>query len=430
MFLYSLISILCVSYTMHIVLKFNRLLGRRINPLSSMVVVFYFFIILNFLFAKYFNIKRLNSEGAFYLTLGIMLISFVSYLVAKKLLISDRVYSGSTDLLLSLKKVFTDSRFTNEIGVLSDLCFILSIISYVYYFLYISRYITPQDILNNVRAWKNLELSSLIDVNSILFMPMHNSVIASILTLNFMIRKNKKSLAMLSIYILVSLVYPRRDPILIVLLSSFSIVSLFWEGKRLITIGLIFLLIIFGSFFFIQENITLGNLSRIDDLFCYTSGNISSFQSVVDSEVKFETNYYLQNSFYFIYAFMKYFDRRLAPPSVIKPNPEYGSVMQPNTYTAFADPVYEGGVVGLALYSIYAGIITGLICSYLISKHDLIAFGMYGCLFSVAVRSFINNTFGWLDIYGSLIILLLLNLIYSLLSRFRKPYVIKKRFGN
>jgi len=373
-----------------------------------MIYIWLILLIINILFATKINYSPIKPDGTFYIIFGLFIITVTSYFLIA-FLYNRKIKTGFKIKIYSLDKL-ENNEFKNNLASIALFAYLYGILAYIIYFYRLNSLINIKNITNNLWLWKYYELSGILTRSILLQLGMHSAIIIILLTLNYQFNKTRVSIIYLITYLLFSLICPRRDPIVDVFGAFIGIQSLYSKKRAILKIAIIYILIIL-MFIYIDYKINTKSELNLENLFNYTSGNFSAFQQILDQGVVFESRFKYQNTFYFIFSLLKFIDKDLTPPNVIKPQPIYGEYNIPNTYTAFGDPVYEGGIFGLLIYSIFVGFIMGFICFYKKYYNTPSSFILYGTLFSVSIRSFINNTFGWTQIYFAALVGILLDLL-------------------
>lgn len=389
------------------VIRFSIKIGILLNPLSVMNFIWYLFFTLNIIFASFFNVPSIKITGLMFVAFGLGIVTLFTYFMY---LLLANIFGRSN----RINQLINISYIKLQVKYLAPLAVAVGYFSYIIYWFGISQYIHFKNILNEIWKWKNLELSGVINVNNMIYFGKHSSIITVILALWYYTTKKRKASFFLVLYLILSLFYVRRDPIMNVFGVFFSIAYLFSKKKKF-WIYLIIFLFAFVALFFFLNTALLGSFERaINSIYFYTAGNFTALQLVVDKKIEFEKHFAYQNTFYFVYSVMKYIDRSLIPPKVIKPN---AMPRTPNTYTAFGDPISDGGIIGLFFYAMFVGVIIGSSIYFLKRATSFISVAFYSVVFSSSIRSFMNNTFGWLGIYSTLFIATIIELFFLLVLK-------------
>ena len=383
-----------------LVFTVNKFTKDFFNPYAIMCYIWITFIIGANLFDVYVGYYEMRISSIM-LCYTFLLIIGLSYYVLLKLFDRSKAINYSRDLK-------DHSTYLNKEKILkiANIFFVWFIATNILYWINVFKIISIGEILRNPGYFKYLVLNDIINDNSIIYLGRNFSIIGATLTLAyFLSNKSKKNLFMLITYIILALVDIRREPMIIKLTGIMLIILLNSKKKihksikQLLLIGSIFLIVFFTTTTMLNPD---GNMNRI--IFSYTVGAFPSLQALIDNPPVL-TNLPLAHTFYFVYAFLKFIDPRLTPPSVVLPTI---STKSTNVYTALSYVVMDsrGNYLTMYLILIIYGIFVGTIfavSTYMFNKKiTFLSLSIYLTAGTLAIRSFMNPAFSHLDMIFSI----------------------------
>lgn len=398
----TLLSVLTIE-TLFLVKCFNQKSRSKLNPVSSMSIIWIIFLNMAFYFGERFGFYAVDFSCIASVFLFLNILVFVAWAVTNRY---EQVEAGkdtSYEDLINSKRLYS----------LSIFAFALFAASNIFYFRDLGRYISLTSLYANIWRWKNLVLTGVFSEDSFLYIGRNLSIFGTIFSLNLIVNWRNKgrryiSLVFCLLYVMIVFLNPRRDPMIDKLVFFLCPLAFMYRNKLaklykiIIPIGIAFTLL----FVYISNALTFGQRSIIELAGRYTFAPFNSLQSALDNGYPANTDLLFGNTFYFVYTVLKFISPRLAPPNIVLS--EIGSDTG-NVYTALIAPLIDshGSLVVfhifLIIYAIYIGLVIGISQNLINKYYNLPAFIFYSGVFACAVRTFYNPTFSYVEVLGSVL---------------------------
>lgn len=364
------------------------------NPYSIMVYIWGVFSFFAVIIGNQFGFYPMNFFGisfvyAFLITIGIMTLIILNI---------GSSYVKITDESLCLK--YDKSRLSN----ITDILFVFALIGNILYWNDINKLIPLKSIFENPWLLKNAIVNRQI-TNSWKYLGRGFSLTGTFIVITLYSTKKKKYFGMLLIYLALAFLNIQKDLILVKLIYivvPFLLISRTDLKKRiklLMPLFIIFIIIFNINYKFM----TFGNGNFISGLGAYTFGSFHSLQYILDNGYPTNTNLLFGNTFYWVFSILKYINPIFTPPNIIM---KFLSSNIVNVYTSLSVIVLDSNgedfimIMLMIVYGIYIGFLIGLSCLLINKKNINIAtVGFYTSIISCAVRSYMNPTFSFLEIY-------------------------------
>lgn len=391
--LLSLFFLILIVFLARII---NKEMGDSLNPYSIMTYIWGPFIVCSSVFAEYVNFYEMKFSGVLF-SYAFLLIIGINVLLVLKFF-----KSGRTERKACFN--FNKSILKKTAYIMFSLC----IFGNILYWYDVNNVVSIGSIITNPWLLKNYVVNKIIDDNSIKYLGRNLALIGTVLTLLYLDTNKKKHLIMLIIYIFLAFLNIRREPLLIKLIYIFVPVFILYRNKVDIILKRTFPFFIgFCFFFFITlDALTFGEADLTRSLYSYTAGAFNSLQAMIDSGYTEKSDLFLNYTFYWIYAFLKFIFPALGTPNIVLDT--IGSNTT-NIYTALSAVVIDANgdyfsmAMILMIYGIYVGALIGISSVMITRKVNFFTIIFYSAVISCVVRSYINPTFSFLDIHFALL---------------------------
>jgi hypothetical protein len=307
-----------------------------------------------------------------------------------------------------------------RLGATASILFIMFILGNLIFWYDVNSLIGINTVIQDAGYFKHIILSGQLQDNAIRYFGRNFTLTGAIITLAYYVSgQKKKYLLMLIVFVLLSLINVRREPMILKLSSVLIVFFLVNRGKlsyktikQLVIVGLLFLVT-----FLITTSLLnpFGDMGRI--MFSYTAGSFSSLQGILIDGYPTNTQLPLGYTLYFVYSILEYLSPNLTPPSIILSTISSRST---NVYTALAYVAIDsGGEVFLLmsltlLYAIFVGVIYGVSIVLINKKINFFTISVYSTVVSLSIRSFMNPAFSHMDLPFALFYGILLNSVISI----------------
>ena len=406
------VLIILASFNLIIFVRyFNRKAHFKLNSVAVMVYIWTALLLMASLWGEKMGFYPLDVSCVFFCFLFLTIIVFTAnaVIVRKPLMVS---YEDDAIIRLNESMVF-------KIAVIA---FLLYMASNIFYFRDLSKHIPLSNLMSSLWRWKDLVLTGRFSERSISYIGRNISFIGLILSVNFIRNmrstfvKKVVSTFMLTLYVAITFLNPRRDPMIDKMV--YVIVPFFYAYRTnmkkilriLIPLGIVFSI----AFVIIADSMSFGNLNIVEMVGRYTFAPFNSMQKALDYGYEFNSSLPLSNTFYFVYMVLKFLFPQLTPPSIVL---EGMGGDTGNIYTSLIAPLIDSNgslilfVVFLIFYAVYIGIINGVAINML-NRQTLPGYVFYAAVFACAVRSFYNPTFSYAEVlfgafYAALLSLLM-----------------------
>lgn len=385
--------------------QIRRKINIRFNPYSVMVMIWAIMIILATIWGERSGLYPLGLSGIMIAVIFLMCIGIIIYLFGLRPYYFSEVneYQNVDDVLLKDEKA---------IKILTIISVILWIVGNALYFVDLNRFIPLATLPTQIWRWKNLVLTGVINENSLRYLGRNLNIIGLIFALNFKKNKTKKGFLLLLIYVLVSFIDTRKDPIIATLIYVL-IPFLGRNSNRIIKILLPLGAVFIAFSVFTMQELNFGTVNWERTIGIYTFGSFNSLQKALSVGMGSQNNLFMGNTFYFVYSILKYLIPALAPSGIMLESLGADST---NVYTALVPVVMDSTnwfefCVMFLVYSLYVGIIMTIAINLFNRKPSIQSYILYCCVFSCAVRTFYNPTFSYMDIIFALIYMILITMI-------------------
>lgn len=417
----TLLVILSAFDLLVIIHFFNKKAGMKYNSVSVMIYLWVILMVMSSILGEKFGFYPLDVSCVFFAFLFLTLILFTANAVIKK---NNHFAENQTNSI-----VLVDEAVIYRVSIAF---FLLYAGSNYFYFKNLGKYIPLSNLLGSLWRWKNLVLTGTFSENSLLYIGRNLGFIGLILSINFIKNKHSNnvmrrltSAVMLLIYIAVTFLNPRRDPMIdkIIYVAVPFIYTYRSETKKLLKIAVPMAFFFAIAFIVIAESMSFGNYNIVEMLGRYTFAAFNSMQKALDVGYASNSNLVLSNTFYYIYMILKYFIPQLAPPAIILNG--LGSDTG-NIYTSLIAPYIDsnGSILiftgCLIIYAVYIGIINGVAINQ-VRKGTISGYVFYAAVFACAVRSFYNPTFSYAEV--------LFGALYAVLLSVAMPRMVTKKKG-
>lgn len=392
-------------------LLLSNILNKKVNnPLNPCSIMVYIWLLLLFIAVTY------GSKLGYY-PVDISVILFTFFFLDLILIIT---YFGSETINNNYKFCidFSEKKIFN----ISIVLFLFFLFSTFCYFKNLSNYIPLNNLLSNIWLWKDLELSGKLSSNSLLFLGRNLQLIGTILAIGFLNctgYRKKTIFVFLIVYLLLTFIDPRRDPIIDKLIYIICPFVLYYKGnikqilKWVIPLSIIFII----TFFILSSSLSFGKENGWSAMGAYTFASFNSLQKAIDTKFTSRSELVLGNTFYFIYMILKFINPILTPPNIVLNF--LGGSDTVNIYTSLIAPYLDSNgnlfvfVILIVIYALYIGVVIAISINISYKKRDFSAMIFSSAVYACAIRSFYNPTFSYAEILVSIIYIILMKTIFE-----------------
>ena len=396
----------CVSILFALSILVNKRSGYILNPVSVIVYLFGTLLLSATIFAK--------SAGLFEISAKCILIVFIFLFIIEIVFLAAIRYRKTKFRTIWL---FANS---NRLYLISIICFGVFLVSTFVYYYNLNTYIPLTSILTRMWKWKNLVLTNTIDERNIIYIGRNLPLFGMLFSVTFIVNKNKrKTMALiLVVYIALSFLNPRREPIIknIIYISVPFIIAYKNKIGRLLAFAIPIVIVFAVIFSELSNQLSFGEMSFSQSISLYTIGPFCSLSKALEMGYPRNTNLPYGNMLYFIYSLLKYFSTSLTPPDITLNSLDSNTT---NVYTCLIAPLIDSDgfsflmIFNVCLYALYTGLIISFVVAMYHKHHNVSSLFLLCSCTSSAVRSFFNPTFSYTEFLQGLLIAVLLSFIFE-----------------
>ena len=417
------LCIFCLSILFALSVFVNKRSGYILNPVSIMVYLFGVLLLCATIFAKSVGFFEISAKCIFIVFIFLLIIEIVFLALVKK-----RKNASNAPWLIANSKI---------LYLISIICFCVFLISTVLYYYTLNTYIPLATLLTRMWKWKNLVLTNAINERSTIYIGRNLPLFGMLFSVTFITNKNKrKSMALiLIVYIALSFLNPRREPIIksIIYVSIPFIIAYRKKIGRLFVFAIPIIIIFTLVFSELSNQLSFGERSFGQSISLYTIGPFCALSKALETGYPSNTDLPYGNTLYFVYSILKYVSPSLTPPDITLISVDSNTT---NVYTCLIAPLIDSGGYGFFMifnvifYAIYVGLIIAFVVA-MYSKHRNISslYLLCSCTSSV-VRSFFNPTFSYTEFLQGLMIAVLLSFVFGehFIFNFSRKEYLKYRY--
>lgn len=402
-----LISISLSLFTLLLSNFLNKKVKNPLNPCSIMVYIWLLLLLISVKYGSKLGYYPVDISVILFTFFFLDLILIVTYFCSETI---NGNYKFCIDF--SEKKIFH----------ISVILFLFFLFSTFYYFKNLSNYIPLKYLLSNIWLWKDLELSGKLSSNSLLYFGRNLQLIGTILAIGFLNctgYRKKTIFVFLTIYISLTFIDPRRDPIIDKIIYIICPFVLYYKGnvkqilKWIVPLSIIFII----SFFILSSSLSFGKVNGWSAMGAYSFASFNSLQKAIDIKFTSNSQLVLGNTFYFIYMVLKFINPIFTPPNIVLNF--LGGSDTVNVYTSLIAPYLDSNgnlfvfVILIMIYALYIGVVIAISINISYRKHDFSAMIFSSAVYACAIRSFYNPTFSYAEILVSIIYIILIKIIFE-----------------
>ncbi|GEM_PF-3593881 len=379
----------------------NKKINDKFNPTSIIVYIWSFLLLLSICFGKSTGLYPMNGGGIFAFCFFLFLVVSFSYLFTFNI---ERKNSKSINL--------------ENLPDLFKLCivlFMLCLISRLLYFKDLNNLIPLNSLFENIWLWKNYVLSGKINESSLKYLGYNLNVTGALLSLCFYQQKElgytKKRniiLVMIFLYLILSFLNVRRDPMIIKLVYLLYPIIIYNKHnfKKIMRYILPVIIVFFTLLIVINTKLSFKTLNVSRSIASYSYGAFNSLQKAYDMGYPSNTNLPLANTFYFIYMFLKYISGKFAPPTIVLDSMGLDTT---NVYTSLIAPLIDSAgskamfYFILFFYSLFIALVNMIVYRWYVKKGSLASLLMFCTVVSCSIRSFYNPVYSYSDLIFGLL---------------------------
>ena len=305
------------------------------------------------------------------------------------------------------------------LNTIVHLLFIVFILSNFLYFIRLNELIGLRNIVLNPYLWKSASLSENINENSILYIGRNIPILGSLLLIVFLKKRKFYTFILVMIYYLVSLTNIRRDPVMIQLIYFILpfIINYGNSVTKIVKVLIPTISLFLVIFITTMDFLTFGSDLTAQTIASYTFGSFNSLQYALKNGYQNFSQIPLNYSFYWVYTITKFLFSNISVPNIILQSVPNGG----NVYTGLINIVIDSKgnlytlLIVFVIYTFYVSIILYSSMRFLQNKLNLFSIAYYGAVLSASIRFYMNPTFSGTEIFFSLIIGIILQILYMFL---------------